>query len=81
MKSRRIRQNFCPGGGFWWLTVYMRVLPLCALLVLTPAWGTGSPSPQSVMDRALHFADLYNWYAARPYFREAQRLFAATGAA
>ena len=31
------------------------------------------------MQRALHFADLYNWQASRPYFTRAQPLFEAAG--
>jgi CHAT domain-containing protein len=29
--------------------------------------------------RALHFADLYNWHASRPYFTKAQQLFDTAG--
>ncbi len=32
-----------------------------------------------LLQRALHFADLYNWHASRPYFTRAQQLFEAAG--
>jgi CHAT domain-containing protein len=32
-----------------------------------------------LLQRALHFADLYNWHASRPYFTKAQRLFETSG--
>jgi hypothetical protein len=47
------------------------------LLVFTAAAAIGAPSPRSLLDQALHFADLYNWYAARPLFEQARSLFAA----
>lgn len=34
---------------------------------------------EASLSRALHFADLYNWHASRPYFTKAQKLFAAAG--
>jgi CHAT domain-containing protein len=49
------------------------------LLVITTAAAIGAPSPQSLLDQALHFADFYNWYAARPLFEQARRLFEAAG--
>jgi tetratricopeptide (TPR) repeat protein len=49
------------------------------LLIITTAAAVGAPSPQSVLDQALHFADFYNWYAARPLFEQARRLFDAVG--
>src|SRR5271154_4516014 len=33
----------------------------------------------TLLERALHFADLYNWHSSRPYFTRAQQLFDATG--
>jgi len=48
------------------------------LLVFIAAAGIAAPSPQSLLDQGLHFADLYNWYAARPYFEQAQRMFKAS---
>jgi CHAT domain-containing protein/tetratricopeptide (TPR) repeat protein len=35
--------------------------------------------PETLLQRALHFADLYNWQASRPYFKRAQQLFEAAG--
>jgi len=32
-----------------------------------------------LLQRALHFADLYNWHASRPYFTQAEALFQAAG--
>jgi hypothetical protein len=52
---------------------------LGSLLVFTAAAAGGAPSPQSLLDQALHFADLYNWYAARPLFEQARREFEAAG--
>jgi len=34
---------------------------------------------QTSLQRALHFADLYNWHASRPYFIKAQQLFEVLG--
>ena len=34
---------------------------------------------QTALQRALHFADLYNWHASRPYFIKAQQLFEVLG--
>lgn len=34
---------------------------------------------RSLLERALHFADLYNWHAARQYFVRAQQLFEVIG--
>lgn len=34
---------------------------------------------EAALQRALHFADLYNWHASRPYFVKAQQLFEAAG--
>jgi hypothetical protein len=47
------------------------------LLLFTAAAVSGAPSAQSVLDQALHFGDLYNWYAARPLFEQARRMFEA----
>jgi hypothetical protein len=49
------------------------------ILVITTAAAIGAPSPRSLLDQALHFADFYNWYAARPLFEQARRLFEAAG--
>ena len=44
-----------------------------------PALKQAAPSASNeagtTLLRALYFADLYNWHAARPYFTKAQRLF------
>lgn len=32
-----------------------------------------------LLQRALHFGDLYNWHASRPYFTRAQQLFKVAG--
>src|SRR5579864_147626 len=34
---------------------------------------------EAVLQRALHFANLYNWHASRPYFTKAEQLFEASG--
>jgi len=34
---------------------------------------------ETLLQRALHFADLYNWQASRAYFTRAQQLFEAAG--
>ena len=34
---------------------------------------------ENLLQRALHFADLYNWPASHPYFTKAQQLFDAAG--
>ena len=49
------------------------------ILVITTIAAIGAPSPQSLLDEALHFADFYNWYAARPFFEQARHLFEAAG--
>jgi hypothetical protein len=49
------------------------------LLAITTAAAVGAPSPQSLLHQALHFADFYNWYAARPLFEQSRRLFEAAG--
>jgi CHAT domain-containing protein len=36
-------------------------------------------SPQEVLQKGLHFADLYNWHDALPYFVKARMLFEAVG--
>ena len=36
-------------------------------------------SAQEILDRALHYADLYNWHAAGPLFERAERMFRAAG--
>jgi CHAT domain-containing protein len=38
-----------------------------------------SHEAEALLRRALHFADLYNWHASRPYFARAQQLFEAGG--
>jgi hypothetical protein len=52
---------------------------LANLLAFAPAAAVCAPSAQSLLNQGLHFADLYNWYAARPYFEQARRMFEATG--
>ena len=49
------------------------------LLFVATTTAIGAPSPQSPLDEALHLADLYNWYGARPYFAQAKRLLDAGG--
>ena len=38
-----------------------------------------SDEAAQALQRALYFADLYNWHSSRPYFVKAQRLFEAAG--
>src|SRR5689334_11506981 len=47
------------------------------LLSQAPAQTTHEAD--ALLQRALHFADLYNWHASRPYFTRAQQLFEAGG--
>ena len=49
------------------------------LLFVAVATAGGAISPQTLLEQAQHFADLYNWYGARAYFEQAQRLFQAAG--
>jgi CHAT domain-containing protein len=43
------------------------------------AAASANDGAEITLQRALHFADLYNWHASRPYFTEAQQLFEAAG--
>src|SRR5271157_1774389 len=52
---------------------------LGSLLLLLATVANSAPSQTSILERALHLADLYNWYAARLYFAQAKRLFDAGG--
>jgi hypothetical protein len=47
--------------------------------MLMAAVATSAPSEPSALERALHLADLYNWYGARQYFAEAKRQLDAGG--
>ena len=44
-------------------------------------WAAASTNNEAgtPLQRALEFADLYNWHASRPYFIEAQQLFETAG--
>ena len=61
---------------------------LCAAVCAQESKSTNEPNPllkqaaasandeaETTLLRALYFADLYNWHAARPYFTKAQQLF------
>ncbi|HWY54142.1 MAG TPA: CHAT domain-containing protein [Terriglobales bacterium] len=65
---------------------------LCAIAVAQESESTHEPDPllnqaaasandeaETSLQRALHFADLYNWHASRPHFTRAQQLFEAAG--
>ena len=65
---------------------------LCATAAAQESKSTHEPDPllkqvaasandeaETPLQRALHFADLYNWHASRPYFTKAQQLFEAAG--
>ena len=65
---------------------------LCVTAAAQEAKSTHEPDPllkdagpqandeaRTLLQRALHLADLYNWQASRPYFSRAQQLFEATG--
>src|SRR6185437_500216 len=64
---------------------------LCASATTQESKSTHEPDPllnqapaaahgdEAVLQRALHFADLYNWHASRPYFTKAEQLFEASG--
>jgi len=43
------------------------------------AAAQASHEAEAPLQQALHFADLYNWHASRPYFTKAQELFEASG--
>jgi CHAT domain-containing protein len=47
--------------------------------LLKQAAASANDEAETPLQRALHFADLYNWHASRPYFTEAQQLFEAAG--
>jgi CHAT domain-containing protein len=47
--------------------------------LLNPAAASADNDAETTLQRALHFADLYNWHASRPYFSKAQQLFEAVG--
>jgi len=38
---------------------------------LNQAQEAGHTEAETALQRALHFADLYNWHASRPYFTKA----------
>lgn len=46
---------------------------------LNQAPAQASHEAEALLQRALHFADLYNWHASRSYFTRAQELFEASG--
>jgi CHAT domain-containing protein len=64
---------------------------LCASATAQESKSTHEPDPllnqapaaghedEALLQRALHFADLYNWHASRPYFTKAEQLFEASG--
>ena len=65
---------------------------LCATAAAQESKSTHEPDPlrkqaaasandeaETPLQRALYFADLYNWHASRPYFTKAQQLFEAAG--
>ena len=43
------------------------------------AAASANDEAETPLQRALYFADLYNWHASRPYFTKAQQLFEAAG--
>ena len=47
--------------------------------LLNQAPAQASHEAEAPLQQALHFADLYNWHASRPYFTRAQELFEASG--
>jgi CHAT domain-containing protein len=47
--------------------------------LLDQAPAVAGHEDEAVLQRALHFADLYNWHASRPYFIKAEQLFEASG--
>jgi len=47
--------------------------------LLKQAAASANDEAETPLQRALHFADLYNWHASRPYFTKAQQLFEAAG--
>ena len=50
------------------------LLVLCSSIV-----AAQEPQAKELLNRALHFADLYNWADAAPAFTEAEHLFASVG--
>ena len=61
----------------------MRLIPFFVLFLTTvgsvPLRPQDRRSAQELLDRALHFADLYNWDDAGEDFAEAEKLFLAAG--
>src|SRR5690242_4061101 len=47
--------------------------------LLNQAPAAAGHEDEATLQRALHFADLYNWHASRPYFTKAEQLFEASG--
>src|SRR5438552_14243371 len=47
--------------------------------LLNQARAAAGHEDEALLQRALHFADLYNWHASRPYFTKAEQLFEASG--
>jgi|HubBroStandDraft_6_1064221.scaffolds.fasta_scaffold04207_6 CHAT domain-containing protein len=47
--------------------------------LLKQAAASVNGEAEITLQQALHFADLYNWHASRPYFAKAQQLFEAAG--
>src|SRR5437016_5890247 len=47
--------------------------------LLKDAGPQANDEARTLLQRALHLADLYNWQASRPYFSRAQQLFETTG--
>jgi len=55
------------------------VLVLSILVAASSSAVRADDDANALLQRALYFADLYNWQAARPYFTKAQLMFEATG--
>jgi len=47
--------------------------------LLKQAAASANDEAETSLQRALHFADLYNWHASHPYFTQAQQLFEVAG--
>src|SRR3954466_461731 len=70
-------------GCLSFLSLLMRFVPVLIVAALSiSAFPPHSREPepaQEVLDRALHYADLYNWHAAGPLFERAEQMFRAAG--
>src|SRR4051794_3391073 len=58
---------------------FIGIPTLAALSFFVCPQVQGTESAQEVLNRALYYADLYNWHAAGPLFQRAEQKFRAAG--